>query len=406
MKFPLFIAHRYIKSDKGSKFLSLISSITIGGIAIGVTVLIIAISILEGFDKSISQNIIKFNAHINISGFGGRNLKDRNLIENELRNNLEGNYTQISSYISKKVILSSHDLAEGIILNGIDLSYAEISLNRIINEGSNDLDENKYGIILGRKLADKFDIKIGDLVTIFSLNNDSPPSISNLPLVEQFELLAIYESGMAEYDDIHAYINFSTAEDFFELDNEVTGYNINLKNTEKIDSVKLVLSDMLSYPFYVRSYRDINKHIFTWLELQQKPVPIVLGLIIIVAVFNIVGAVLMLIVQKTSAIGVLRSMGVNSRQILQIFLLQGVSLALIGIAIGNILAFSLSYIQNEFKVIRLPEEIYYLSSVPININLEIYILISILGLLISFLTSLIPSYIASRIQPLTAIKFN
>jgi lipoprotein-releasing system permease protein len=328
------------------------------------------------------------------------------LIENELRNSLESKYSQISSYISKKVILSSKELAEGIILNGIDPSYAEMSLNRIIIEGTNDLQKNKTGIIIGKKLADKFNIKIGDQITIFSLNNDSPPSISNLPLVEQFKLLAIYESGMAEYDDIHAYINFTTSEDFFELDNEVTGYNINLENPEEIDSVKLVLSDMLSYPYYVRSYRDINKHIFTWLELQQKPVPIVLGLIIIVAVFNIVGAVLMLIVQKTSAIGVLRSMGVNSKQILQIFLLQGVSLALIGIAIGNFLAFSLSYIQNEFKVIKLPEEIYYLSSVPININLEIYIMISIIGLLISFLTSLIPSYIASRIQPLTAIKFN
>ncbi|MDX1702524.1 MAG: FtsX-like permease family protein, partial [Melioribacteraceae bacterium] len=241
---------------------------------------------------------------------------------------------------------------------------------------------------------------------VFSLNNDSPPSISNLPLVEQFKLIGIYESGMAEYDDIHAYINFSTAADFFELENEVTGYNINLINPEKIDNTKLFLSDILSYPFYVRSFKDINKHIFTWLELQQKPVPIVLGLIIIVAVFNIVGAVLMLIVQKTSAIGVLRSMGVNSRQILQIFLIQGLGLALIGIVIGNFLAITLSYIQNEFKLIKLPEEIYYLSSVPININLEIYFLISLLGLLLSLITSLIPSYIASRIQPLTAIKFN
>ena len=110
------------------------------------------------------------------------------------------------------------------------------------------------------------------------LNNDQPPSLSNLPVVEQFIVSAIYESGMAEYDDIYAYINFTVANNFFEFENEVTGYNINLNDITKIDSVKKELSKILSYPFYVKSYRDINRHIFTWLELQQKPIPIVLGL--------------------------------------------------------------------------------------------------------------------------------
>ena len=230
--------------------------------------------------------------------------------------------------------------------------------------------------------------------------------MTNLPIVEQFDVIGIYESGMAEYDDLNAYINFDVATSFFELDDEVTGYNINLHNTAQIDSVKKVLSDILNYPFYVRSYRDINRHIFTWLELQQKPIPIVLGLIIIVAVFNIVGAVLMLVIQKTSAIGILRSLGANNKQILQIFLVQGIVLSALGIILGNILAFSLSTIQNEFGIISLPEHIYYLSKVPISIDFFIYLLVSALGFILSFLVSIIPSYVASKIQPITAIKFN
>ena len=406
MKFSFTIAKRYIRTNKGSKFLSLISVITIGGIAIGVTVLIMALSILNGFEKSIGDNIIKFNAHINISGFSNRNLLDHDLVEEKLKNNLNGLYSEFSSYISKKVILSKSDIAEGIILTGIDSNYAKISLNRIIQYGKVDFKKDEFGIIIGQKLAERFNVKIGDKLTAFALNNEQPPSLSNLPVVEQFNVSAIYESGMAEYDDIYAYINFKVANNFFEFENEVTGYNINLNDINKIDSVKKELNQILSHPFYVKSYRDINRHIFTWLELQQKPIPIVLGLIIIVAILNIVGAALMLIVQKTSAIGILRSMGANSRQIILIFIFQALALALIGIAIGNFLAISLSWLQNTYKIITLPEQIYYLSSVPITINIDTYFLVSILAFILSLLASLIPSFIASRIQPITAIKFN
>lgn len=406
MKFPFLIAKRYISSSKGAKFISLISAITIGGIALGVAVLIIAISILQGFEKSIAENIVKFNAHINISGYSSKNLKDYHLIEHKLKYHLDGKYSNFSSYITKNVILSKKDISEGILLNGIDSNAAEISLNSIIKNGNVSLPKNSNNIIIGQKLADKFSVTIGDKITAFALNNDEPPSLTNLPIVDQFIVSGIYESGMAEYDDIHGYINFETANNFFEFNDEVTGYNIDLYDISKIDSVKKELDDILSYPFYVRTYREINRHIFTWLELQQKPVPIVLGLIIIVAVFNIVGALLMLIIQKTSAIGILKTMGATRKQIIQVFVLQGLSLAILGILIGNMLAFLISWLQNTYGIISLPEQIYYLSHVPISIKFEIYAAISVLGILLSFVSALIPSYIASRIQPITAIKFN
>ncbi|MCB0744184.1 MAG: ABC transporter permease, partial [Ignavibacteriae bacterium] len=268
------------------------------------------------------------------------------------------------------------------------------------------ISQDKYNIILGKKLAAKLKVEINDLVSIIALNNDESPSVTNLPLIEQFKVSGVYESGMAEYDDIFAYINFSTAKNLFEINDQVTGYNINLKNISEIDSTKNLLQDLLPYPYYVRSYRDINKHIFTWLELQQKPIPIVLGLIIIVAVFNIVGALLMLIIQKTEAIGVLKSLGATGKQIVLIFVFQGLFLAGVGILLGNMFAFILSWLQNTYKIISLPEQIYYLSAVPIFIDLRMYVLISAVGLALAFFAALIPSYIASRIQPITAIKFN
>jgi lipoprotein-releasing system permease protein len=406
MKLPLFITNRYIKAKGNSKFLSLISVITIAGIVLGVTVLIMAISILNGFEKNISQNIIKFNAHINISGFSQKPLPDHYLTEKKLREELQEKYTALSPYIERKVILSKKNRAEGIILQGIDSSAVENSLKRIIIEGNYKLSKNSFGIIIGKKLAEKINVKLGDKIMVFALNNNEPPSLSNMPIIEQFKITGIYESGMAEYDDIHAYCNFKIAENFFEINDEVTGYNINLADISKIDSIKQVLNAQLPYPFHVRTYKELNRQVFTWLELQKQPIPIILGLIIIVAIFNIVGALLMLVIQKTEAIGVLKSMGTSKLQIVQIFVLQGLYLAAIGIALGNIIAFTLSWLQNTYKIIPLPEQIYFLSSVPISINLDTYIIVSLLALLLCFLASLIPSYIASRIRPIAAIKFN
>ena len=405
MNFSLYLANRYIRSKKGARFLSLISVITITGIALGVTVLIMAISILNGFEQTVSENIIKFNAHLNISGFSSKYLTDFKTTTDKIKENLDNEYSSISPYISKKVIISKKNIAEGIIVSGIDSAYADFSLKRIIIEGNQNIGKNSSGIVLGKKLADKLNAEINDKITIFALSNNEIPSVSNFPIVEQFNLIGIYESGMAEYDDIYAFINFDIAFELFEMNDEITGYNINLNDINKIDSAKKQLSELLPY-YYVRSYRDINKHIFTWLELQQKPIPIVLGLIIIVAIFNIVGALLMLIVQKTEAIGVLKSLGTTSRQITQIFVLQGTFLALIGIFIGNTLAFVLSWLQNEFKIIELPEQIYYLSSVPIHVDYSVYFIVSIIALLLALFASFIPSFIASKIQPITAIKFS
>jgi lipoprotein-releasing system permease protein len=406
MNFSFQIANRYIRSKKGAKFLSLISVITIAGISLGIAVLIMAISILSGFDKTVSENIIKFNAHINISGFSSKNLPNYDSNYKIIENALRGKYSSISPYISQKVLITKTDFTDGILLTGIDSGYAEQSLKKILVEGNLNLNSNEFNVIIGKKLAVNLKVMVGDFINVISMRNDEIPSLSNFPTIEQFKITGIYESGMAEYDDIYAYINFETAKSIFEIKNEVSGFNINVKNISEIDSLKDKLQSILPYPYYTRGYREINKHIFTWLELQQKPIPIVLGLIIIVAIFNIVGALLMLIIQKTEAIGVLKSMGANRKQIIQIFVFQGLFLAGVGIILGNFLAFILSWIQNTYKIISLPSQIYYLSSVPIFIDVKVYILISLLGIILAFLASLIPSFIASRIQPIKAIKFN
>lgn len=403
MSLSYFIAKRYTKEKKDAKFLSLISTITIGGIALGVTVLIIALTILNGFENTIKEKIISFNSHMVVSAFGSRNLPDykKNLhtIEEHLKPYLES----VSPYISKNGIIKSKQRSEGITLIGIDPKNNNYDIKQYITDGSYEVDSNKA--VVGKKLADRLFINVGDKLTLFALRNDEMPTFANPPVIDQFVISGIFESGMAQYDDLKIYTNLNYTQDMLRLGDAVSGYNIKLTELTQIDSLRENLQDHLGYPFYVRTLYQMHSNIFTWLELQKEPIPIVLGLIIIVAVFNIVGTLLMIILEKTSAIGILKSLGATKKQIVKLFIYQGVFLSVIGILIGNTLAFTLSILQQQFEIISLPSSVYFISSVPIYIDWKIYLLISGVAFLLSVAASVVPSVIAAGLNPIRAIRF-
>jgi lipoprotein-releasing system permease protein len=173
-----------------------------------------------------------------------------------------------------------------------------------------------------------------------------------------------------------------------------------------IDKIAQNIQDMFGYPYYVRTIFQIHQNIFTWLELQKKPIPIILGLIIFVAVFNVISTLLMIVLERTGAIGILRSLGANKKLIVKIFLFHGLYLSLIGIAIGTLVSLVFSLLQINYGIISLPGSVYFVTKVPIAINLENYLIVTLVTLVISFLASLLPSFAASRINPITAIKFD
>ncbi len=184
---------------------------------------------------------------------------------------------------------------------------------------------------------------------------------------------------MAAYDDLIAYVNIKTAQSLFNIGNDVTGYDIRLNNISKIDSLTNYLNNNLSYPYATRSIYQIHRNIFTWIDLQKKPIPIILGLIIIVAVFNIIGTLLMVVLEKTNEIGVLKSLGANKKQIISIFIYQGIYLALAGIIIGNLLAFILTELQLHYKIISIPSSVYFMSTVPIYLTPGTFMIVSIIN---------------------------
>ena len=400
--FPFFISKKYIFSKRDSRFINLISTISITGISLGVATLIIALSILNGFEETITNKIIDFDSHIKIASYKNT-LPDYHRTQPLIKSKL-GDYTiYVNPYASNLGIIGTKKIKEGVSIKGINPSDNWSGIKESIVEGKFELDNGK--IIIGKKLANKLRVKVGDKVTLFTLKNNQLPSPENFPNIARYTVGSIFESGMAEYDDLIAYISLKDAQKLFSIGDNINGYDIKLNNISRIDSLTSVLSAGLRYPHSVRSIYQTHRNIFTWINLQKEPVPIVLALIIVVAVFNIIGTLLMIVLEKTSSIGVLKSLGAKRKQIISVFIYQGIFLALVGIIIGNILAFAVTMIQLKFNIISLPSSVYFVTSVPIKISPEVFFIVSLLTLILCLIVSIIPSYIASRIQPVTSLRF-
>lgn len=407
MSLSLYIIKKYIFSKKDSKNLSLFSFIAISGIAIGVTVLIIALSVLKGFEKILTEKLINLDSHIQITGFSNNPLPDYNITQPEIEGLIDGEYNQIKPYVLNLAIVKHKRINEGITIKGVSPEYLNGLSSYVILNGEYLLEngENNKNIVIGKTLANKLRANVGDEITIFALKENKIPDVNNPPAIEKFRITGIFQSGLAKYDNTFAYVNIKTAQNVFGLKEKINGYEIKINDVSKIDSLANVLQENLRYPHYVRTVYQIYKHIFTWIDLQKKPIPIVLGLIIIVAVFNIISTLLMIVLEKMNSVGTLKSLGATRKQIINIFLFQGLFLGFIGIGIGNLLAYLLLIFQIKFNIITLPAEIYFTSTVPILLEYSTFVLVSVIAFILSIASSFLPSYIASRLNPVSTLRF-
>ncbi len=404
MNFAFFVSRRYILSNKDSRLLNLISVISIVGISLGVATLIIALSVLNGFEKTLTQKITDFDSHIKILSYKESLPKaDEHLLK--LKSKLNDQIDFISPSISKLAIISTKNRKEGINIKGIVEAKEIDKIKSNMIEGELNLDKEN-SLVIGKTLATKLLIKVGDKVTLFALKNDKIPSMDDLPNIQNFFVDGIFESGMAEYDNMIGYTGLSTAQNLFSMPGEINGIDIKLNSVNKIDSIAQVIRKELRYPYYARTIYEIYRNIFSWIELQKKPIPIVLGLIIIVAVFNIISALLMLVLEKTNAVGILKSLGAKGSSIIKIFFYQGIYLSAIGIIAGNILAWFLMFLQLELDIIKVPSGVYFVTRVPIELSADIFLLVSIVTFILALLAAVIPSYFASRINPVSALRFD
>jgi lipoprotein-releasing system permease protein len=404
LNYKFLIARRYLFSKKDSKFVSFITYISILGIALGVATLIVTVSILSGFEKEIKNKVAGLVSHIQVSSFLPEGLSDYNKTIRQIKDSIP-QVTDASPYVQKEAVIRFKENIEGILLKGVVQETDLSSTRNKITRGEFKLDRIDTifsKLIIGEKLANKLGVSIGSKVIVFGLQGI--PSPMNPPKIKQFIISGIYETGLREYDDVVIYSDLNTVQKLFDYGDRVTGIELKVKDIDEVEKISNKLKKMLDYPHYPKSLFKLYKGLFSWVELQKAPTPIILGLIIIVATFNIIGTLLMLILEKTNSVGILKSLGASNMDIMKIFLFDGIIIGIFGIIIGNAVGLGLCFAELKYKFFKLPE-IYYMKNVPILLQADSIILISVITLILVFLATIIPSYLASKFDPVKSLRF-
>ena len=402
------IIFRFLKARKKDGFLNIISIFSFIGISLGVAVLIIVMSVMNGFRTELINKIVGFNAHIVVKPY-----------EKKYINPARFNYPQLNS-ISKNLISSNSgeaiiiqkNVSKGIVLRGY--SQSDFSKLKIIKDDTfvgnrNNLTKNYISI--GKELSFTLGLNIGDDVTIMS-SSGIETIIGSLPKKKTFTVISLFESGLTDFDSNIAFINLDTLDEFFNFNYNDRNLEIYLKDPQNIENQKFVVQQIFPDEF-VYSWADTNSSLFSALKVERNVMFIILSLIIIVAAFNIISGLTILVKNKTRDIAILKSIGVLNRSIIKIFFLVGViigtSATIFGIMLGVIFSIYVEslrqFLSNVFNISLFPEEIYFLSTMPSEINPSSIFIISLSSILITIIVSIFPALKAAKLDPVKSLKY-
>lgn len=405
MSYTRYIATRYLRSRRNAGFFSFIAGIATLGVALGTATLIIALSVLGGFEKEITEKVVGFTSHIQVMGY--QNFPLRNYRESALAlSGMSPVVTTVVPYVAREALIRTPSGVDGILLKGVPPEAEDVAARTYLVAGDFALDHAPgatAGLVLGRKLAARLGVGPGDRAVVFGVGRLLEGGQGR---AMAFKVTGIYESGMAEYDDVYAYTGLLDAQVLFQMSDAVSGFDVHLSRVDSAEALAERVPELLGYPHYARTVFESYRNLFSWIELQKKPIPIILGLIIIVATVNIIGTLLMMVLDKTREIGVLAALGASRWGITMIFLRQGLTIALSGTMLGNALALVLLLAQQEFRLLSLPSDIYFMTSVPVLLRPEYFVLVSLVSIVLCLVSALIPARLAARLHPVTAIRFS
>ena len=401
------ITFRYLKTKKKDGFLNIISIFSFIGISLGVAVLIIVMSVMNGFRTELINKIVGFNAHVTVKPHGNSINIDK--INNHELEKISEDFVFSNS---GEGIIISKEYTKGIVLRG----YNEkdfIKLN-VVTKGqltgdANNLNQNNISI--GRELCFDLDLNIGDKISIMSPSGIET-IIGNLPKQEVFIVSSIFESGLADFDSNIAFVNLDKLDNFFDYKKEDRNLEIYLKNPSNITDVKIIVQKIFNDEF-VYTWADMNSSLFSALKVERNVMFIILSLIIVVAAFNIISGLTILVKNKTRDIAILKSIGVLNKSITKIFFLVGVTIGttatIFGIFLGVMFSFYIEnireFLSSAFNISLFPEEIYFLSKMPTEINPTSILIISACSIGITIIVSIYPAIKASKLDPVQGLKY-
>ncbi len=405
LNFELFIARRITGRQKGSLSLPFIN-IAVISIALGICTMLVSLAILTGFQKEIKDKVSGFSSHIQINNLDQNTSYETSPVEknpvlvNEIKKNK--NIDHIQSYAIKAGIIKTKEQIQGILIKGIGSDFDWSYMKTQLKEGTifNVSDTGKTNkIIISKHLALKLKLKLYDDIIVYFIEDP--------PRVRKFNICGLYQTGMEEFDNLYILADISHIQKLNNwTQNQITGYEIFIKDFSMLEQTTGFINLNSPYNIKTNNIKKIYPEIFDWLELMDMNVFIIIIIMLLVTSITMVSTLLVLILEKTRMIGILTALGTRFGSLRNIFLYNAVHIIIKGLIIGNFIAISLCYLQSHYKIIKLPQESYYIDAVPIFINTWHFIALNLFTLVICTLILLIPSYIISRLSPVKAIRYN
>ncbi|MCK5411787.1 MAG: ABC transporter permease [Gemmatimonadetes bacterium] len=405
-----FVARRYLSGGKGRGFLSLITLIAIGGVTVGVMALIVVTAVMSGLQKDLREKILGASPHGMVIRLGeDLRMEDWPSVVELVRR--DSAVIAAAPFIYTEVVLAPPGgFNEGAVLKAIPGDAEALAVTRVdeyVTEGKmpfGPTESGRPGLLIGRGLADRHALYPGQIVTVVSVQNAELTPTGLQPQMRRFEVTGVFETGLYQYDTKWTYTDLATAQSFLNIGDGVTGVEFSIADPWKAAEVARRLDYEFSYPYRVDDWQHQNASLFGALKLEKLAMTVILLLIVLVASFNIISTLIMVVTDKTREIGILRSMGVTSNGIMRIFLFQGVVIGFVGTVVGGTLGAVLAYLLDRYEFITLPGDVYFIDRLPVDVNAVDVGLIVIASVAISFLATIYPARRAAELTPVEAIR--
>ena len=406
--FELFLGMRYLKAKRKQAFISVITVISALGVMVGVMALIVVLSVMNGFREDLMSKILGVNSHLLVLSFGGAFGEYEKTAEQIA--DLD-DVVASTPFINAQVMFNNSGNISASVLWGIDPLTAGrvVSIERSLKEpGSlSTLKTRPDGlpaIIIGCELAKQTRTDLGDIVRLVSPEGRLTP-MGRVPNTREYKVTAIFDSGMYEYDASMAYILLGEAQDFLAFGNRVSGLAVKVKDAFKSEWVGEKIQQKLGYPFRTQDWKARNRPLLEALELEKIAMFVILTMIVLVGALNIISTLVMVVMEKTRDIAILRAMGGSARSIMAIFMFQGLLVGLVGTLAGLVSGLGICHLLAKYKFINLDPSVYYIHTLPVKVEFFDVGIIALCAVLISFLATLYPSWHASRLNPVEAIRY-
>jgi len=407
MRFEFFVADRTLRSKKRTGFVSFITWISVGGVALGTAVLIIILSVMNGFESEVRGRIIGTNASLIVLRHDSDIVPAPDSVANIIASvpGVDG----VAPFVFGKGLLRAGDRADGVIVKGVDLER-ERQVTTVADKleppiASLDAKPGELPlIVLGRDVAERIRAGIGDELVLASPFDATATPFGLYPKFRKYKMAGTFTSGLYEYDSSLAFISLKEASAFYRLGNASTGIEVRIHNVFQAESMKeKVLAKLGGFPYRINTWIELNQNLFLWMKLEKTGMGIILLLIVLVAAFNIVGVLVMMVMENRREIGILKSMGASDRSVMSIFMSAGVEIGALGIVTGTVLGVIGSAILDRYPI-SLPGDVYFLNSLPVQLEWTDVLVVTMIVFLLCAVATLYPSWKASRLDPVDAIR--